>query len=77
MWKCFCLASKLLRYHAFGSLISSSDRVSVKNITGATQVERGIVLWEKIAKGSRSGEETKKKKLGKDTYVVQKEECRN
>lgn len=27
----------------FGSLISSSDRVSVKNIAGATQVERGIM----------------------------------
>lgn len=55
MWKCFCLASKLLRYHAFGSLISSSDRVSVKNITGPMQIERVIILWELIAKGSRSG----------------------
>lgn len=77
MWKCFCLASKLLRYHAFGSLISSSDRVSVKNITGPMQIERVIILWELIAKGSRSGEERKKKKPRKDTYGVQREECRN
>lgn len=41
------------------------------------QIERVIILWELIAKGSRSGEERKKKKPRKDTYGVQREECRN